>query len=397
MMLAIFEPHSGGHRADYVRWTAEGLRAANHAVLLGGSSEMLMHPALQELLRSDNVHSVSLEIPGASTRKRFHGLRLLWRQLQYRSYFSKLFSLACRQHKLDGVVVPYLDYCLYAFAALGAPFGRISWCGITMRMDSDALERRASPQAFAMRLLCRAPTLKSVFTIDPRYSGQQSAAFAGAYGKLLQIGDPVEELATGNRRRIRLELRIPDEAVVVLVFGTLDSRKGIEHLLLGMLHSDPAAPITALLVGRQTSTIHALLSQPRWQALRDRGGIISLDRYVPNSDIADLFAGADAAWLGYVGHQHTSGVFILAAAAGLPIIATRVGAIGFLADRVSLSTKVSQDNPREVADALNQVANLPRIRRDPDECRQVAAAHSPAQFGLRIAAQFEPAQRRPSS
>src|SRR6478752_1103536 len=124
MRLAVFEPHSGGHRADYVRWAAEGLRASNHEVLLGASSEVLMHPALQELLRCRDVRSVCLEVPAVVTRARNHRLQLLRRQLLYRSYFSKLFALSCRAHKLDGLVVPYLDYCLYAFAALGVPFGR---------------------------------------------------------------------------------------------------------------------------------------------------------------------------------------------------------------------------------------------------------------------------------
>jgi len=390
MRLAVFEPHSGGHRADYVRWAAEGLRASNHEVLLGASSEVLMHPALQELLRCRDVRSVCLEVPAVATRARNHRLQLLRRQLLYRSYFSKLFALSCREHKLDGLVVPYLDYCLYAFAALGVPFGRVPWCGITMRMDSTALSRPLSTQALGMGLLCRSRSLRSVFTIDPRFSGQQAATPAGSFGKLLPLPDPVDTPAVGNRQRIRLELGIPDEAVVVLVFGTLDSRKGIEHLLLGMLHSERSANIKALLVGRLTSAAKALVSQPRWQTLRDRDALLSIDRYVPNNELADVFAASDAAWLGYVGHQHTSGVFILAAASGLPIIATQEGAIGYLAGKVSLTTQVAPGDAQEVAAALNRLGRDRHRRRDPEECQQVAAAHSPIQFGKRIAAQFEP-------
>jgi glycosyltransferase involved in cell wall biosynthesis len=348
----------------------------------------LGHSELNDLLRDARVQSECLEDPGLNKHVSSDRWAAVVRQFAYRTYFARLYAAASRNSDIRGAVIPYLDYCLYGIAALGSPFGGTPWCGITMRTGDALLTHHTSIRSVAIRSLCKNKTIRGLFTIDPRMEGRSTQLREGGRGMLRYVGDPVAIAATGDRTKMRAALAVSDVTTVVLIFGSLDERKGIDCLLTGLLKLDPNIPLTLLLVGKQSKSIQALLATPRFRSLWSAGRIKSIERYVDETELADALAGADAAWLGYHGHQHMSGVFQLAAAHGLPIIATREGAIGFMANRVSLCTAIDPQDPAQVATALCDLALRPRVRRAPAEIRDLLATNSRERFGAAIAAVF---------
>ena len=120
MTVAVLEPHASGHRAYYVRWIAESLQAAGKQPIIGGGPELLEHPAVAELLHQ-GVPSVCLAITDRLARRQSSRVGLIRRQFAYRTYFGRLFKRANDEYSVGGVVVPYVDYCLYALAMCGAP------------------------------------------------------------------------------------------------------------------------------------------------------------------------------------------------------------------------------------------------------------------------------------
>ena len=97
-------------------------------------------------------------------------------------------------------------------------------------------------------------------------------------------------------------------------------------------------------------------------------------------------AAADSAWLGYVGHQHASGVFNLTAAHGLPTVTTDAGAIRLMASHVSRVVRVIPTDSAEIAQALNQLVCGPRQLCNAAECGRLQAAHAVSMFSATISA-----------
>jgi len=390
MSVAVFEPHASGHRAYYVRWIAESLRASGRNPLIGGGPELLEHPVVAELLAGQGVQSVCL--PGAEVpaRRLTSSISMLKRQFVYRAYFGRLFELASAVGPVGEVVIPYVDYCLYALATRGAPFRSARWCAITMRTSPPGPSFAEMCRWRLIDRMCTAPALQRLFTIDPMFQTGDASARRKLPAKLAYLADPVERIERGDRTETRKAFGIDDGIHVVLVFGSLDRRKGIEWLFEAMLRLPQTVRIAALLAGKQTPELQAQLREPRWQALYATHRIVSVNKVIARAELGGVLAAADSAWLGYVGHQHASGVFNLAAVHGLPIVATNAGAIGLMASRVSRVLGVNPTDSAEVAQALSELARGPRQWRDAAECERLQAAHSVSAFGATISAAFDP-------
>jgi glycosyltransferase involved in cell wall biosynthesis len=390
MTIAVLEPHASGHRAYYVRWIAEGVRASGRDLLIGGGPELLQHPEVAEVLACRGVKAVCLPAAEVAAGPQNNRMSMLKRQFAYRAYFGRLFEQACAHCAVGDVVIPYVDYCLYALAMRGAPFRSLPWCGITMRTSPRGSGVEEIFRWWLIDRVCAAPALARLFTIDPMFQTGDASTRRKIPAKLVYLADPVERIELGDRTATRKAFGIDDGVHVVLVFGSLDGRKGIEWLFEAMLRLPPTVRIAALLAGRQTTELQAQLREPRWQELYASQRIVSVDKVIPQAELGGVLAAADSAWLGYVGHQHASGVFNLAAIHGLPIVATNAGAIGLMASRVSRVIRVNPTDSRAVARALSDLIGGPRQLRDAAECERLQAAHSVSAFGATISAALGP-------
>jgi glycosyltransferase involved in cell wall biosynthesis len=386
MTVAVLEPHASGHRAHYVRWIADGLRASGRNLLIGGGAELLAHPAVAELLAGQGVRSVCLEATEVAARQQTNRLSMIKRQFAYRGYFSRLFELASAHCAVGEVVVPYVDYCLYALAGRGAPFHSSRWCGITMRTSPPGTTFAERCRWRAIERMCAAPALLRLFTIDPMFLPGDAPARYNMPAKMAYLPDPVEHIDPGDRSATRQGLGIADGVHVVLVFGSLDRRKGIEWLLEAMLRLPQTVRVVALLAGKQTPELEAQLREPRWQGLYGSRRVVCVNRVISQTELGGVLAVADSAWLGYVGHQHASGVFNLAAVHGLPIIATKEGAIGLMASRVSAAVRLDPTDSAAVAQSLTDLAGGAFQMRNEAERARLQAVHSVASFGATISA-----------
>ncbi|OYV02440.1 MAG: hypothetical protein CFE45_00290 [Burkholderiales bacterium PBB5] len=114
---------------------------------------------------------------------------------------------------------------------------------------------------------------------------------------------------------------------MVLMFGSIELRKGVGSLL--EMASGPAFPADGqvLVVGRQSAEVRALIA-----ALGTglpAGRLICVDRYVDRQDEWLAFAAADYGWVAYEGFYGPSGVVAQCRQANLPMIHRGKGLIGY--------------------------------------------------------------------
>jgi glycosyltransferase involved in cell wall biosynthesis len=204
---------------------------------------------------------------------------------------------------------------------------------------------------------------------------------------LPDIGD-VPELIDNHTAKI--ELGLPQRSKVVLSFGTLSARKGIQELMQAL--SDPRCPtnVIGLLVGEADWGAQGILGAVTAIRLLESNRLFWLRGFADEQLTRLAFSAADIAWLGYKDFLNSSGFLWQCVRSELPILACREGLIGRLVQRHQLGLTISPDNREEVLPALNALMEDRQLRlRIQARCRVAGASHSPESFGMVLCSVLE--------
>jgi glycosyltransferase involved in cell wall biosynthesis len=138
----------------------------------------------------------------------------------------------------------------------------------------------------------------------------------------------------------RSEPLSPPESPSVLLFGRLEEYKGVEVLVKAMRLVWEQRPDVKLVVAGKGPAARHVPEDPR---------VRLIPSYIAESDVDELFAEASLVALPYT-QASQSGVGVLAIAAGVPVVVSRLGALPELAYEPSFT--VEAGNPAALADAI---------------------------------------------
>lgn len=398
-VLMLFEPHCSGHRMQYVKWIARSAVADGYDVQLATFPESLSHPLYLAMQEECQGRVKVMILPGNEELRKGRLLdrcglsNLVKRELTYRRSYATFFRQLLPHQRPDFVFVPYLDYCSHAVALLGSPFGEVTWGGIVMR-PSFHLEPMGIPGPYSrlhrikeklfLRLF-RDKRLKALFSIDEALVRYVQQIRPGLSKRLRFLPDPAELSGTVPRESSRQRLGIPDDAMVVLVYGSLTLRKGIDTLLRAAEEHNFPREVHILLAGRQDREVRALLLSSPAKALREAGRLHEQDRFLSEEDEYMVFKASDVVWLGYRGHYAMSGVLVQAGMMGLPVVACAEGVVGWLTLKHELGVAVSVDDVEAVSRAIAELAGSPEAAASYGENgKHFSALHTAEDFSRAI-------------
>jgi glycosyltransferase involved in cell wall biosynthesis len=157
---------------------------------------------------------------------------------------------------------------------------------------------------------------------------------------------PARLIAAAERRKLREELAIGADEAVILAVGRLSREKGQEHLIRALAQLPPAAGSWRLVL---------LGSGPDLERLETLAGALGVSRRILfagfRADVASYYAIANAFALPSL-TEGSSNVLLEAMAAGIPIVATRVGGNPEIALHDQTALLVPPADPTALADAL---------------------------------------------
>jgi len=196
-------------------------------------------------------------------------------------------------------------------------------------IDADFLRHTGVPYpAFLVRFVLRVYYLVLAWLVHRVVVQDEhfASALRGDYHapdriSIVRIG--TEVLTPTPAPVARRSLALDSERPVLLFFGTLDWRKGLESLLDAFSQLSPGSA-TLLIAGGQPKRIrHTRTYQNWWRRFSARAEAMADVRmlgFVDDTRIPDLFGAADLVVLPYVVPQRVSAVFNQAASYGLPLI-----------------------------------------------------------------------------
>ena len=373
--ILLLEPEATGHHVPYIRWIIESASSLGVDVLLAASVQVRRHPIIEAMARS--IRFDWSEIPSLGQGRGQSALALLCREFAYRRVFKQTLCDAGRSGKVDLVLLPYLDHCFHAFALAGAPFAGTPWAAISMRHVGA---RWPSSRALLMKRLLRDSALRVLFSLSPRPPDTETAIYRK---KVQYLPDPGDLRRPADVLNSRARLGIAGESLVILVYGVIDSRKGLLQLLEAIDRPD-APPLKVLVVGHQSDDIRFLLQGAKFVSLRARGVLEVIDRFVDDALQAQVFAAADVVWLGYHRQRGMSGVMVLAGLAERAVVVSDFGEMGRLARRHHLGPLVDIERPDSVINALRALCDPVVRQQSARRCQEAFRAHEAGIVGDRL-------------
>lgn len=267
---------------------------------------------------------------------------------------------AVAEHRPDHCVLLYFDH-VQASLATGLRFGGpVRFSGIYFRPSFyyprtggggvraalDGVQKRA-----LLRLALRNRHVDTLFCLDPYAVGPVARLAAGVRVVALPDGSAPPDPPTADAQAARQRLGVEDGRRVVLLFGSLDPRKGVSELLEACRQLPDALARRACLVLAGQASDRAALAEAV-AAARGALQVVYLDGFVPDATVADLFGAAALVALPYQRHVGSSGIAIRAAAAGVPVLGPAYGMLGATVREHRLGLAVDTTRPAEIARGL---------------------------------------------
>jgi len=363
--LLVIEPNMGGHYGVYLRWIVRGALGRNLRVFIATFENSLDHPIFKTMLDEceETPEIITLPSPATDWLQKFGLCGLARREIFYRRLFERFYDKAVQKRMPDLVFLPFLDYCAYAIGLLGSPFGRTPWAGIVMRpafhyKEVGIIGPRSLlllPKQLLFLRMLQQKKLEAMFTIDPSLYEYLSIRAPSCPEKVYYLRDPGEFEGDISKETARQLMHIPKEAVVILVYGTIDYRKSVDILLSAAADPHFPADVHILLAGRHVSVVTRLLSSPLAKSLKSSGRLHQMNKFLNDDEEYMVFKASDIAWLGYRGHYTMSGMLGKAGLMGLPVIACKEGLIGWFTKKYKLGVALNNLDKKGVIDAINRL------------------------------------------
>ena len=365
--LMLFDLALGGHHGNYIRYLIDYWCEQN----LSGSLDIVVLPQFLDV-HGDVVEAIAqfshpkiklIPITKTETEtlnSRQSGLSRVVRNFQEWDLYCRYASLV----KATQSLIMYLDTCeipLFVGKSSPCPFSGIyfrptfhyryfpgyQWSG------KDKLQQ-IREQLTLSRIL-QHPKLKTLFCLDP-FAIKHIEQFSSR-AKVVYLPDPVEIDGSDNPHveRIKTNLDIEPHRQVFLLFGALDGRKGIYQLLeaVSLLPDELCQQFCLLLVGG-TNAIEQAQIEAQVKVICQHKPVQIIQRYqfIPEANVTAYFQLADLVLAPYQKHAGMSGILLLAAAAGKPVLSSNYGLMGEMVRNYQLGYTIDSTIPDEIAKGL---------------------------------------------
>lgn len=356
----VFEPGIHGHRLSYLVNLTEALHSAGYYCVVGTDfgNEDALRKAFSNSLVPHALLIFARDLQALEATRVTTALISQWR------YYKMLRALFRQCTSMIGaptlIFAPYIDNHHLAITFAPWQFGEAIYSGISMRSqvaNSTTASKRVPlselVKEFVLRTLLKRRHVRYIYTIDPTLLHDcEARRFAPELlRKLIYFADPIETPKRAISDTLREDHSLPDSSIVILVYGALDSRKGIRQLLDGLVVSGSEV-VKIMLVGEQSTEVKLLLSEERYRELFLRSQVLVVDRRIDDDEEYRYFEAADVVWVGYVGHRAMSGIVIKAAAYGVYLLGCSEGLISWFITTYKIGSTVDVKDSFAVSRAL---------------------------------------------
>ena len=317
MHILVIESQLSGHHGEYLVNLLAIFASKAEKVTVALPRSLESTDAIKYWIKDlpDNVGTIFYAAAGFRSSSRKAGKDVHRELLHYRDY-KTIYRKTSIDESIDYVFLPYLDDCANAIGLLGSPFSNTLWSGICMRQAfhyrkynlRGPLGGFLKIKELLFRRLLSSATLENLFSIDQllvRY-------LEGDHPKIEYLADPALQPKVMTKREARAKLGLALDRRVILVYGALSRRKGLDILVEATLSISPNKRPLIIIAGLLDLDVRESLSLSLVDHSSVSNDVRIFDELVSEEFEAVLFGATDCVWLGYRDHFRMSGVLVKA-------------------------------------------------------------------------------------
>jgi glycosyltransferase involved in cell wall biosynthesis len=243
-------------------------------------------------------------------------------------------------------------------------------------------------QKFLFARTLRREQFYRLYLLDP-FAVEETSRFPGSE-KVTFLPDPVPpNRATETQvSALRTRLAVEPGRSILLMFGHLTPRKGCDQILeaLMRLPESVCRGICLVFAGVIESDYRSEIEQRAAALCAERPiQLVTRFEFVAQQDVASYFRMADVVLTPYPKHPGKSGLVLLAAAAGTPVLSSRYGLMAEYVRRHRLGLTVDATDSEEIAAGLKQLLTAPPVDLvDFSAMKRLAEQHHATRFGATL-------------
>ncbi len=350
--ILIFEPDASGHHPGYLFHLINNYLLSDyeyHLTVLVMPEFIKKHPQIVQKTYSPKVRWITFT---DSEFKEWKKPKNIFK----RSVFEwDLFCKYALKYEVSHGLLMYLDYLQFSILTQNPPPCPIS--GILFRptlvnYPSENLKEKIDywRKEKMLKLVLNKKLVKNIFNLD---------SFATEYvknkwstSKMIFLPDPVQVYPSQNTlNSFRESLGIEENRKVLLVFGFLDSRKGISEIMdaISKISSEQSKKGCLLIVGpwEESEKINFRLNLNKISESTDFQ-IITIDDFVDEENIQQYFEITDYVLALYQKHVGMSAIVVRASASQKPVLAYNYGLMGKIIKENELGLIIKNDLPEKL-------------------------------------------------
>lgn len=356
--ILLFDTIVDGHHADYLThlityWLHNQLDG--ELIVVTQQSFQKQYNALTEHKPgAENVRFVPISPSDIET---VHGASMATRSFKEWNLMLKYIEL----HEPAHVLLMYFDLFM-----LASWLGRSAPCavsGIYFRPDFHYKARpgikaklNGARKKITLSGALSGKGLTNLFCLD--HSAVEGLRQLSPHVKIWPLADPVEsyKIAPAEVEQLRIKLQIEPNRRILLLFGHLDDRKGIEPLLeaLKLLPAEQKNRLCVLLAGPIQPDFRELIERKIAEVGNDVQ-IIRVFKEIKGREIQVLFELSDYVLALYQHHIGMASVVVRAAVSRKPVLASDYGYLGHLVKTEQLGAVTDATLPDAIRSLLERV------------------------------------------
>ncbi|MDN8037769.1 glycosyltransferase [Burkholderia vietnamiensis] len=393
--VLIVEPDATGHRMVlYVRLIVEEALARGFDVVLLTTVAAMHHDACKSVLAEFGDRLAVATMPGVSQggKSRFGLFRSQYRRLRA---FQAGYRAVSRCQRVDFVYIPYFNYIDKIIGWYGNPFDGVPFGGMIVAAKFHhfryGIAGSRGKQDVVNELLFRAAlrirSLALLTSIDEPLTEFVKQSMSQHVEKVRYVPDVSTIRHPADRRSARAVYGFSSTDFVILLYGSISPRKGIEKILRLFSDKDLPSNIRLLMIGSQEESAKKMIEAFLAKYPERRSRMCVVDRFVTEVEEGQAFASADVVWLCYENFSGMSGVLIQSAQSGVPVVTSGYGLIERYREKYGLGIRWSDfvDGQRgenridwnRLLESSRSVFCSPRLQR-------FAEQHTPQAFGRNV-------------
>lgn len=315
---------------------------------------------------------------------------LLMRQIKLYFWMRKCFRILCVNYEFTHVFIVNIDHIDKVLPLFGALFGNVRFSGVLMnvkfhrrRMFNWVSSRNDCLFELAFFKLIKNPYLDRLFVIDEALLNylESKSSSNDRLMKICYVPDP-SAFSYQDYDRLGISKLYDGDVFWILVYGHISKKKGVAELLRG-IDAINGNRVGIIIAGQCETDVLKVIEAYK----KSRVKVKVINRFITSQDEIKLFASSNAVWIGYVGTSFgSSGVLYQACSAGLPVIATQYGLIGWVVDKHKCGILVDPNTPSAIGVAIESLMNDKVLYTTlAKNGLALSSEHAPHKFGKAIA------------